>query len=145
METLNSEDSAVISDLREQVKRLETKFMNLENHGKADSIPGFTEADESSTVMNDEDTDQPTNLIYLPKVRKCNFTAFKNRFSEEDARYAVDVLVSGGLFKQEYMEEQRLRDRLFEHGKSEPRAAKRKAQALVKETNWSNNALRNDQ
>ena len=37
METLNSEDSAVISDLREQVKRLETKFMNLENHGKADN------------------------------------------------------------------------------------------------------------
>lgn len=70
---------------------------------------------------------------------------FKNRFSEADAYYCVDVLVSGGLFEQEYMEEQGLRDRLFEHGKSEPRAGKRKAQALVKETNRSNNALGSDQ
>jgi len=143
METLNSAGT-VISDLMEQVKRLETKVIGLENHGKAESVPGFTEVDESSIAVDGEDTDQPT-LNYLPKVRKCNFIEFKNRFSEEDSRYAVDVLVSGDLFEQEYMEEQRLRDRLFEHGKSDPGTAKRKAQALVKETNRSNNALRNDQ
>jgi hypothetical protein len=148
METLNGEDSVVISDLREQIKRLETRLMGIESHGKADSIneiSGFAEVDEASSGAHGVDIDHPTNLNFIPKVRKCNFMEFKNRFSEDDARYAVDVLVSGALFEQEYLEEQALRDRLFEHGKSNPRAAKRKTEALVKETNRSNDALRNDQ
>ncbi|KKY27634.1 putative aaa family atpase [Phaeomoniella chlamydospora] len=147
METINSEDNAVISDLQEQVKRLETRLAGVESHSKADSvneISGFMEVDEASSGAHGADIGYSTNLNYIPGVRICNFMEFKNRFSDDDARYAVDVLVSGALFEQEYLEEQGLRDRLFEHG-SNHRAAKRRAEALVNETNRSNDALRNDQ
>jgi hypothetical protein len=103
------------------------------------------EVDEASSAAHGADIDHSNNLNFLSKVRRCNFLEFKNRFSDDDALYAVDVLVSGALFEQEYLEEQGLRDRLFEHGKSNPRVAKRKTEALVKETNRSNDALRNDQ
>ena len=70
---------------------------------------------------------------------------FKNRFCIEDACYAVDVLVSGDLFEQEYMDEKQLREKLFENRKPDPRAGRRKVQASVKETEKSNDALRNHQ
>jgi hypothetical protein len=144
---MNIESSAVLSDLREQIKRLETRLVGIESHGRG-RLPGegwdsINEVSGSTEV--DEAMDPVKHLNYIPMVRKCNFTEFKNRFSEDEARYAVDVLVSGTLFEQEYLEEQALRDRLFEHGKSDSRTAKRKAQALVKETNRSNEALRSDQ
>jgi hypothetical protein len=150
MSTLNSEDTAEMADLKDEIKRLETRLMGFENrgHGKADSmneVPGFTEVDETSSGAHGTDIDHLTNLNFIPEVQKCNFTKFKNRFSEDDARYAVDVLVSGALFEQEYLEEQALRDRLFEHGITNPRAGKRKTEALVKETDRSNDALRSDQ
>lgn len=124
--------------------------MGVENHGKTDSVndvPGYTEVDEAETTsgMHSAEIDYAEKLDFMPEVRKCNFTEFKNRFNELEARYAVDVLVSGPLFEQEYMEEQSLRDKLFENGKSSPRAANRKTKSLVKETDSSNNALHSDQ
>jgi len=148
---MNSEDSTVISDLREQIRRLETRLDGIGSHGKADysmdGVAGFNELDDAtaSSEAHGADIDHPTNRSFVPKVRKCNFMDFKNRFNEDDTRYAVDVLESGALFEQEYLEEQGLRDRLFEHGKPNSRAAKRKVGALVQETNRSNDALRNDQ
>ncbi|KAE9373804.1 hypothetical protein N431DRAFT_407511 [Stipitochalara longipes BDJ] len=147
---MNTESSAVISDLREHIRRLEARLDGIANHTKAESfmneIPGSNELDEATASSEAHGADlDPTNLDFVPKVRKCNFMEFKNRFSEDDGRYAVDVLVSGGLFEQEYLEEQGLRDRLFEHGKPNSRAAKRKADTLLKEANRSNNELRNDQ
>jgi hypothetical protein len=137
---MNSEDSAVISDLREQIKRLEARVDGFGSHGKTNysinEIPGFNELEDAtaSSEAHGADIDHPTNLNFVPKVQKCNFMEFKNRFNEDDTRYAVDVLESGALFEQEYLEEQGLRDRLFEHGKPTSRAAKRKTEALVKET-----------
>jgi hypothetical protein len=145
MDRFNSESGSIVSDLKEQVKRLESRLVGLEGHGRTDSLqemPGYIEPDDTSSGMHLDEADR---LNYTPKVRKCNFMEFKNRFSEEDARNAVDVLVSGPLFEQEYMEEQTLRDRLFEHGNSNARTTKKKVHALVKETGRSNNALRNDQ
>jgi len=144
-------DSNLISDLGEQIKRLEARVVGFENHSKADcfmsEIPGPNELDEATTSSeaHGTDIDHPANLSFIPYVRKCTFAEFKNRFSQDDARYAVDVLVSGLLFEQEYLEEQGLRDRLFEHGKPSSRASKQKAVAIVKETNRSNDELRNDQ
>jgi hypothetical protein len=150
IQTMNIESSAVISDLREQIKRLEARLVGIESHGRGrlsgDGGEGWDSINEvSGSTEVDEAMDPVKDLNFIPKVRKCNFMEFKNRFSEDEARYAVDVLVSGTLFKQEYLEEQALRDRLFEHGKSDSRAAKRNAKALVKETNRSNEALRSDQ
>jgi hypothetical protein len=145
MENFNNETSPAISDLREQIKRLETRLMGIEGHVSINEAVGFPEGDETSSAAHANDLDHLTNLNYIPQVQKCNFREFKNRFGGEEARYAIDVLVSGNLFEQEYLEEQRLRDRLFEHGKSNPRGAKRKAEAIIKETNRSNSALRQDQ
>jgi hypothetical protein len=150
MSTLKLEDTALIVDLKEEIKRLETRLMGFESHGhgKVDSmndIPGFTEVDETSSGAHGTDIDHLTDLKFVPEIQKCNFMKFKNRFGEDDARYAVDVLVSGALFEQEYLEEQALRDRLFEHGKTNTRAGNRKTEAIVKETDRSNDALRSDQ
>ena len=93
-----SEDSTVISDLREQIRRLETRLDGIGNHGKADysinEIAGFNELDDAtaSSEAHGADIDHPTNLNFVPKVQKCNFMDFKNRFNEDDTRYAVDVL-----------------------------------------------------
>lgn len=131
MDSLSNEDNAVVTDLREQIRRLETRLVGIESHGKLESvineIPGYIEGDEvsSSAAQLGPDSDHLTNVHFTPEVRKCNFVEFKNRFSVEEARYAVDVLISGALFEQEYLEEQRLRDKLFEHGKSNPRAIKK--------------------
>jgi hypothetical protein len=138
MDTSKPEDGAVIFDLRDQMKKLETRLMAFESHGKGSSIRGILDfADIDESVVQIEETELPRHVSYLPKVRKCNFMEFKNRFCQEDARYAVDVLVSGDLFEKEYMEEKRFREKLFEHGKTDPRAARRKVQARVKETESS--------
>ena len=137
MDTSKSNDVDV-TDLREQLKRLEARLMAFESHGKNSSIrdpTSYFELDESVYGLQGDDTELPHHVDYLPRVRKCNFMEFKNRFCMEDARYAVDVLVSGDMFEQEYMEEKRFREKLFENGKTDPRAARRRAQARVKESN----------
>ncbi|KAF2672081.1 hypothetical protein BT63DRAFT_187407 [Microthyrium microscopicum] len=149
MDMWRKDENPVVSDLREHVKRLESRLAGLENgHTRNDSLheTGYTDADDVTSGMHGDDTYQPKNMKYLPIVRKCNFTEFKNRFTKEDAACAVDVLESGPLFEQEFLEEQKLRDRLFEHGnKKDAKLQKQKASALVKETDRSSNALRNDQ
>jgi hypothetical protein len=151
MESMKKDDTtAVISDLREQIKRLESKLESIDNHGKPDSmneVSGFNEVDDSASGSHGIDTDAWNNISYLPTINKCNFTDFKNRFSEEDSRNAVDVLESGNLFEQEYRSVQALREKLFEHGKSNIPLAKLKQETktLVRETDRTNAALRNDQ
>lgn len=148
MESAQTDSAALVADLREQMKRLESRLIHLEADGKPSYIrdrPGFQDLDETSSGLHNEDADQPMHLEYRPEIRKCNFADFKNRFCEEDACAAVDVLVSGDLLQQECLEEQRLRDRLSEHVGVDARAAKRKANALVKESGRNNSALRTDQ
>lgn len=58
-----------------------------------------------------------TNEEFIPEVRICDYRAFKNRFSPEDAHYAVDVLVSGALLNQEEAEELSLRRKLIEYAR----------------------------
>jgi hypothetical protein len=82
METLNGEDGAVMSDLWEQIERLETRLLGIESHGKTDSaheVSGFIEVDEASSAAHGADIDYSNNLNFLSKVRKCNFMEFKNR------------------------------------------------------------------
>jgi hypothetical protein len=62
---------------------------------------------------------QLTNATVIPKVRKCNLAQFKNRFTEEDGRYAVDALVFTGSqsdLMQQYHDEKKLRLHRTEHG-----------------------------
>lgn len=148
MASSNGQDGSVEADLREKLSRLESRLLSLEKDGRLDSLRGpfsHNEVDETSSIAFGESFDKPNNLKYIPGVRKCKWAAFKNRFGEEDSLYAVDVLVSGSLFEQEYAEERQLRDRLFERGPNDAHVTKRKAQALVKETIKAENALQSDQ
>lgn len=149
METPRTDSSAMFLELKEHIKRLESRMIGIETHGRTDSykeVVGVTDGDETSSgALGPDSIDHPSNVDFKAEVRRCNFMEFKNRFSRDEACYAVEILVSGPLFEAEYLEEQGLRDRLFEHGKANPRGAKRKTDALVKETNRSNEALRSDQ
>jgi hypothetical protein len=140
---------AVVDDLREQIKRLEERVTGIANHGRADFIHDTTgDAEQESTIGEyRRDHDQQTSSTKtIPKVRKCSFMEFKNRFTEEDGRYAIDVLESGVLLDQEIHQEQSLRERLGESGgRALSRAAKRNADALVKEAKSTHEALRNAQ
>ncbi|KAI1334894.1 hypothetical protein F5Y15DRAFT_428565 [Xylariaceae sp. FL0016] len=115
-----------VSDL-EKVKVLQARLAKLESqvgnniqHSMEDteaSTPGDTEYDQGSSWT----THTAANTI--PKVRKCNFTHFKNRFGKEDGSYAVDVLVSGSLLGQEESAERKLRERLTEQRLSPTRSS----------------------
>lgn len=147
---MESSNLLVVDDLREQVKRLEARLTGIEGHGRADFITdttGDVEREDISVGDYRRDHDRQTSsTIINPKVRKCNFMEFKNRFTEEDGCYAIDVLESGVLLDQEIQLEQTLRERLGEiSGRANSRAAKRKADAIVKEAERTNEALRKAQ
>ena len=105
----------VLSDLRDQMKTLEAKIAHFDMRPRQNSTTARTEMTDD-VIDNDEDIMQLTNATTIFKVRKCNLTEFKNRFSEEEGRYAVDVLVSGALLSQEIREELRLREQRAEYG-----------------------------
>lgn len=77
---------------------------------------------EGLTVDGSEDTegepiDQLSNSNTIFQVRKCDLREFKNRFSTDDGRHAVDVLVSGALIRQEEAEELKIRAKLSEYAR----------------------------
>ncbi|KAH8884334.1 hypothetical protein GQ53DRAFT_607518, partial [Thozetella sp. PMI_491] len=81
----------------------------------------------------------------ISAVRRCNFMQFKNYFSEDDSRYALDVLESGALLDQEIEVEHALREKLGDTSKVSSTSVKRRAKVLVEEAHQSNIALRNAQ
>lgn len=105
----------VLSDLREHMKNLETKLAHFEGRPRHDSMVARTEMTDDN-LDSDQGIKQLTNATTIFKVRKCNVTEFKNRFSEEEGRYAVDVLISGALLSQEIREELKLREQRAEYG-----------------------------
>ena len=111
------------SDLREQIRRLETKVSGLE--GRGDPCSNIAGSRHNSTAdhpgAQTEVTDEPdehryptqlTNAAVIPEVRKCDFMHFKNRFTGDDGCYAIDVLCgSSATLEQEIAEELRVRER----------------------------------
>ncbi|CAN8098925.1 unnamed protein product [Discula destructiva] len=114
----------------EKIKTLEARLAKLEG------VPI-----EGSDDIESECVDQLTNSSTIFEVRKCDFRAFKNRFSADDGRCAVDVLVSGALVQQEEIEETKIRDRLSQYARNHyhpTTTSKRKtskAEAAAKESN----------
>ncbi|KAM7188348.1 aaa family ATPase [Rhypophila sp. PSN 637] len=113
-----------MEDLREHVKTLETKLAYLESrdtaatghHTRHDSITGRTEMTDDGLDSDQGPIRQLTNANTIFQVRYCNLTQFKNRFSENEGRYAIDVLVSGPLLGQEIREEMKLREQRAGYG-----------------------------
>ncbi|KAM7210481.1 hypothetical protein V8F06_014132 [Rhypophila decipiens] len=101
------------SNLEERLKLLEETIARLENRAVsiADREPGGGPQTEVTDTTDDNHPTQLTNKDTIPQVRRCNFMQFKNRFTNEDGRYAIDVLVSGALLEQEMHEEMQFRQR----------------------------------
>ena len=79
MDTSKTDDGDVLSDIREQVKKLETRLMAFENHGTRSvirEISNFADTDESVYRVQGYDTELPRHVDYLllteitPKARK---------------------------------------------------------------------------
>jgi len=130
-----SENDEAISDLRKHIRHLEAQIaepratVHIRHDSLSDpasrSIEVVDEAEEQARLRT-----QTTNANTIPKIRKCNFVEFKNRFTEEDGRYAVDVLVSGALSGQEIHEEQKFRERRSEYENPTSRSARLRANAV---------------
>ncbi|KAK0639604.1 hypothetical protein B0T16DRAFT_383304 [Cercophora newfieldiana] len=146
-------DDEVISDFRDQIKSLESKIAEARGqscggaHARHDSL-----SDPASRIEVAEEAEEqarllthPTNANTIPKVRKCNFVEFKNHFTEEDGRYAVDVLVSGRSTEQEIHGEQRFRERRSEYENPTTRSARMRANAVRAAYRDTTEALRKAQ
>lgn len=135
-------DASVVEkqDMRElldRLKRLEAVVLPAEHVGarRAPSIPDPTVNTEPTEDF--EDTYNELRLTAentIPEVRMCDYAQFKNRFTPEEGRYAVDVLMSGDLLHQEISEEKKVREKLSKLGGGglSTRAAKTKAAVAVK-------------
>ena len=118
-------------DLRSRLRVLEEKF----------SIkPWLSDVPDTT-----DDTFVETLLLAgrknIPRVRECSFAQFKNRFNNQDGRYAVDVLVSGPLLHQEVTEELNLRKRRLKgqrdaHGWPDVVRVKNHIQQAQSENTW---------
>lgn len=110
---MNAMDSSTtaenLSDMAaiELIKTLEARIAKLE---------GLT-TDGSLEDIESERIDQLSNSNTIFQVRKCDVREFKNRFSADDGRYAVDVLVSGVLVQQEEAEELKIRRKLSDYAR----------------------------
>ncbi|KAM7201199.1 hypothetical protein V8F20_004945 [Naviculisporaceae sp. PSN 640] len=107
--------------LYEHITTLQAKVASLESratghHARHDSITGRTEMTDDGLDSDQGPIKQLTNSNTIFEARYCNLTQFKNRFSEDDGRYALDVLISGPLLGQEIREEIKLREQRAGYG-----------------------------
>jgi hypothetical protein len=137
---LLDEGTDAVADLREKVKSLQTQLATAERRdsgfGRHDSL-----SDPTCRTDAADDTEDParawtqlTNATAIPEVRKCSFAQFKNHFSVEDSRYAVDVLVIKGSSSshiQEMQEERKLRARRSDQGDALPNSRPPKNKAKI--------------
>ncbi|KAM7205977.1 putative aaa family atpase [Rhypophila sp. PSN 637] len=98
------QNTGASSNLEERLKLLEETIARLENR----AVYAATKHD---SIADREPGGGPRTEDTIPQVRRCNFMQFKNRFTNEDGRYAIDVLVSGALLEQEMHEEMQFRQR----------------------------------
>ncbi|KAK5658069.1 hypothetical protein OQA88_2625 [Cercophora sp. LCS_1] len=141
-----SSDIDTGSDNRDLVRTLADKIANLEGRGGTDTRHNSLAEPGARTELTDEnDSGHPTQLTNantIPKVRKCNLVQFKNRFSDEDGRYAIDALWSGALLDQEMKEEERFRQQIrSENPGSSSRSAKARANNLRAASNANFKAI----
>jgi hypothetical protein len=68
-------------------------------------------ASSQTSPVADEKEKTPKTLPAIPKVRKVNIEGFKNFYSEDDGRHAIDVLVAGNNLKNEILHELVRRER----------------------------------
>lgn len=127
-----STDAASLPDMAaiELIKILEARIAKLE---------GLTT--DGSEDIESERIDQLSNSNTIFQVRKCDVREFKNRFTPDDSRHAVDVLVSGVLVQQEEAEELKIRQKQAEYSRdklSSTTSSQRKvsrAEVAAKEAN----------
>lgn len=106
----------VLLDIREQWNSIKTKMASYDSRPRHDSTGAALTVLTEDVLDTDHAVKDLTNATTIFKVRKCNLTEFKNRFTEEEGRYAIDVLVSGPLLSQEIREELKLREQRVNHG-----------------------------
>ncbi|RSL50988.1 hypothetical protein CEP54_011652 [Fusarium duplospermum] len=125
--------AATKEDKRKDAELSSNEEENSEAHSDGDAEVESEEGEET-----DED-EPPKRKPKIPQVRKVNFEGFKNRFSEEEDEYALDVLVAGNDLMDEIRREQLTRqncenrdDRRLEHKRNKPRKVPSKpSQGLI--------------
>ncbi|KAK0721912.1 hypothetical protein B0T26DRAFT_749375 [Lasiosphaeria miniovina] len=132
MSAILNGNSGSPSNLEERVRLLEEKVAGAESGGGY-GIARHNSLGDQGSVTDSTDFQHPTQLTNkdtIPEVRRCNFMQFKNRFTDEDGRYAIDVLLSGALLQQEMHEEQQFRKHRSGSATVSSRSGKAKDAAL---------------
>ena len=126
-------DADFVAELLNRVKNPENRRILHEIIERDQRNDGdFGSRTDARTDISDETGDMSNGLHLgkskiLPKVRKCTFAQFKNRFSEDEDICAVDVLESGAFLRQEKQEEVKLRETLpNSHSSNKERRVKAK-------------------
>ncbi|ROT43063.1 hypothetical protein SODALDRAFT_327228 [Sodiomyces alkalinus F11] len=107
-----------------RASRLHARISNLEQRVGDIEVRG---SDESETEENEDEKDVDLKFpeSVIPKVRWCNWHQFKNRYSEEEGSYAIEVLMAHPAFPQEVLKES--------HRRAPTEAKKESISALMRE------------
>lgn len=99
-----SEDEEVVSESQEDESTSSSTDEDQDNTN--DVANDLRPQGERQLLKNPvRSTPQPDLGSIIPKVRKCNWEAFVNRFSEDEPTYAIDALEAGDLLSREMTEE----------------------------------------
>ena len=122
------------------IRQLENRIVMIESEQKTEGGPGPKTDPYSEGTEDLEDEGRPHVQLdaqhVIPKVRKCTLEQFKNRFTEEEGNYAVEVLVSDSHLEQDIHEEHELRHELFKRkAKSKGKASAGKPSLIAAAAN----------
>jgi hypothetical protein len=93
-------------DATARLNRLERRIDKLESDDDSDSDA----SDKESNLDDDYLLGFEENVI--PEVREVDFEHFKNRYTEKDGKYCIEVLIAGSDFEEQIRRELKRRDLL---------------------------------
>ncbi|KAI5863768.1 putative AAA family ATPase [Durotheca rogersii] len=137
---ISSDEVAPKEGASENETKLDASSTKKDGDGKAElssnedeKLGAHSNGDAEVESLKDEEQEAnkdktPKRKPKIPQVRKVNFEGFKNRFSEDEDEYALDVLVAGNDLMDEIRREQQTRrnyqnrlDRRLEQKKNKSR------------------------
>lgn len=103
--------SAYVKSLEDRLKQLEERMCKIEQVKEPEPQTEAMTQEESSKEPEAEvqETVEPQRLPAIADIRYVKWADFKNQFSVDEGRYAVEVLMAGSNLKEEIRQERLMR------------------------------------
>ena len=110
-QTYPHNDYTYVNSLEDRLKKLEERMCNMEQVKEPKARLKADTRSESSKEPGPgtQETVESDRLPAIAEIRYVRWTEFKNRFSLDESRYAVEVLMAGSNLKEEIRQERVIR------------------------------------